>query len=414
MKRFLKFLLPLLILAAGIGGYLYLKQTKPEIESVASKATLPVVAAQRIAKSAIAPGLTLFGQIEAPRNTVLTAGIAADVLAVNVLEGDIAVKDQPLVLLDQADINLDILQRQAEVVEIEAQLESDRSRFEADKEALKREKQLVALSNKAVERASTLARSSAGTEATLDDALQQVQQLLLAVTQRELAIADFESRQKLWRARLEKAKAVLARSKRDLERTAVRAPFDGRVIDVMVSPGDRAGSTTQLVRIYDDTALEIRAQVPSRYVPVLRNAIADKQSVKAVMIDNAREIPLTLVRLAASVVQGQGGVDAFFRAAPGSLPALGKTVELQLELPAIANAVALSPEALYGSNLVYRIIDGALKAQSVERLGQTLGGPNGGRMLVRGDVFDTGDLVLDSRLPQAIDGLRVTIEGEPE
>ena len=412
MKRFLKILVPLLILAAGVGGYLYLKKTRPEAEPVVSKAALPVVAAQRIVKSDFSPGLTLFGQIEAPRNTVLTAGIAADVLEVNVLEGDVAAKGQALVLLDQADINLDILQRRAEVVEIEAQLESDQSRFEADKKALKREQQLVALSNKAVDRASTLARSSAGTEATLDDALQQVQQLSLAVTQRELAIADFASRQKLWQARLQKAKAALARSERDLQRTEVRAPFNGRVIDVMVSPGDRAGTATQLIRVYDDTALEIRAQVPSRYVFALRNAIANQQSVDAFMVDNGEQIPLRLVRLAASVAQGQGGVDAFFRSDPGLLPALGKTVELQLELPAIPDAVALSPDALYGANLVYKIIDGVLEAQPVRRLGQTLSGPDGVRMLIQGDVFKTGDLVLDSRLPQAIDGLRVALEGE--
>jgi len=410
MKRFLKFLLPLLIIATGVGGYLYLKRTKAEPEAIESKSTLPVVAAQRIAKSAISPGLTLFGQIEAPRNTVLTSGISADVLDVKVLEGDEVSSGQVLVQLDQADINLNILQRRAELAEIEAQLESDRSRFAADKLALKREQQLVALSNKAVERASTLARSSAGTEATLDNALQQVQQLSLAVTQRKLAIDDFASRQKLWNARLDKAKAALASAERDMRRTAVVAPFDGRIVDVMVSPGDRAGAASQLVRVYDDSALEIRAQVPSRYVPALQQALSNQQAISAMMRDNGTTVPLSLVRLAASVTRGQGGVDAFFRSETAVLPALGKTVELRLALPPISDAVALSPDALYGSNLVYRIVDGTLKAQAVRRLGQTQDDLSGTRMLVQGDVFETGDLVLNSRLPQAIDGLQVTVD----
>jgi len=188
MKRFFKILIPLLILAIGVGGYFYLKRTKEQPEKASPKAILPVVAGQRITKSSISPGLTLFGQIEAPRNTVLTSGISSDVLAVNALEGDTVKLGQVLVQLDQADINLDILQRRAELAEIEAQLESDRSRFETDKEALKHEQKLVELSNKAVERASKLARSSAGTEATLDTALQEVQRLALAVTQRILLI----------------------------------------------------------------------------------------------------------------------------------------------------------------------------------------------------------------------------------
>jgi len=414
MKRFFKILIPLLILAIGVGGYFYLKRTKEQPEKASPKAILPVVAGQRITKSSISPGLTLFGQIEAPRNTVLTSGISSDVLAVNALEGDTVKLGQVLVQLDQADINLDILQRRAELAEIEAQLESDRSRFETDKEALKHEQKLVELSNKAVERASKLARSSAGTEATLDTALQEVQRLALAVTQRKLDIADFASRQKLWKARVDRAKAVLEGAERDILKTEVKAPFDGRVVDVMVSPGDRAAVTTQLVRVYDDAALEIRAQVPSRYVVDLRQALSSDKAVEATMLDNGKEVPLTLVRLAARVETGQGGVDAFFRSESTSLPALGKTVELHLSLPSVDDAVALSPNALYGANLVYRIVDGSLQAQTVKRLGQTQNAQLGLQMLVAGDVFENGDLVLNSRLPQAIHGLEVDVEKESE
>lgn len=132
------------------------------------------------------------------------------------------------------------------------------------------------------------------------------------------------------------------------------------------------------------------------------------------MLDNGSAVTLNLVRLAASVVRGQGGVDAFFRSASDALPALGKTVELRLELPAISDAVALSPDALYGSNLVYRIVDGTLRAQTIRRLGQTLGDESRVQMLVEGGVFEAGDLVLNSRLPQAIDGLKVNVEKNTE
>ena len=132
------------------------------------------------------------------------------------------------------------------------------------------------------------------------------------------------------------------------------------------------------------------------------------------MRDNGTEIPLTLVRLAASVESGQGGVDAFFRSTQAALPALGKTVELRLSLPAVDDAVALSPNALYGANLVYRIVDGSLQAQTVERLGQIQDDQLGLQMLVVGDVFEDGDLVLNSRLPQAIHGLEVDVKKEAE
>ena len=108
--------------------------------------------------------------------------------SVSVRKGDAVAVGDVMVRLDDADVALQILQRKASIAEIEAQIESDRLAYGADQELLSREQELLALSRKAVERARTLARTRAGTEATLENALQQEQQQLLAITQRQLKI----------------------------------------------------------------------------------------------------------------------------------------------------------------------------------------------------------------------------------
>lgn len=108
-----------------------------------------------------------------------------------------------------------------------------------------------------------------------------------------------------------RATAALKRAKRDLERTRINAPYDGRVTDVMVSVGDRAGIGAALVTLYDDTGLEVRTQIPSRYLAELQRAADNNNRLKASLKQNGQKIELELARLSGRISQGQGGVDAF-------------------------------------------------------------------------------------------------------
>lgn len=407
--RVLKVILPLLVLAAGIGAFQYFKASKDKPERVQSEVKPAVVTVQTVSKAPVSPTLTLFGQVEAPNNATLSAAITAEVIGVSVLEGSAVQAGALLVELDATDVNLEILQRRAEGAEIEAQVESEEKRLAADRAALEREKALLAISRRAVERNRTLARSSAGTEANLDAARQQEEQQKLAITQRQLAIDDYDSRQRLLKARLDRASAALKRAQRDLGRTRVLAPFSGRVIDVMVSLGDRTSPGSQLVQLYDDSQLEVRTQVPSRYLPSLQSVIDSGQRLTAALFGNGNSATLELVRLAASVAQGQGGVDAFFRVVEGRLPTLGKTVEVALTLPPIDNVVSLSADSLYGSNRVYVVEEGVLRSRKIRRLGERTDENGELRLIVSGSTFEDNEQVLSSRLPQAIDGLRVEV-----
>ena len=405
--RLIKFLLPILVIGAGVGLFRHFHATKVEPDPIQSRLRPPVVAAMTVQRQSLAPELTLFGRIEAPDNSVLSAGIAADVVEVTVREGNSVPAGDIVVRLDDADAALEILQRKASVAEIQAQIESDRRTYAADQEALKREQEMLALMQKAVARARALARTSAGTEAALEDMQRQEQQLLLAITQRRRSIDDHSTRRKLWKARLDNAEAALSRAEHDYARTSIRAPYSGRVIEVLVSPGVRVTPGTPLVRMYDHLSLEVRAQVPRRYVPLLRESINRGREIVATLENDRVETELMLDRLAAAVTQGQGGVDAFFHAGRGTLPALGSTVELALKLPSLDGVVAIPPDALYGDDRVYRIVEGRLESWTVTRLGLRRDADGRQQLLLDGSAFGEGDLLMVSRLPQAINGLAV-------
>lgn len=427
--RVVKFLLPLAIITAGAAVFWHLTRTATPPEPLQTETRAPVVSVRAANKVTAAPQLQLFGRVESARVSALTAGVEADVVAVAVLEGDAVRRGQVLVVLDDADAALQLRARRAELADIDAQLEADEVGQRSDLAALEREEELRALSARAVDRAAQLARTKSGSEAALDQAREAHERRRLTVIQRRRAIDDYPARRRQMQARRDRAASTVRQAERDLDRARIVAPFDGRVTAVFVAPGARVGVGGRLLEVYDDSQLELRAQAPSNYLPALRRAMAAGQAVTATIpprpqaVKRARAtdtpLQLTLHRLSAQVGDGQGGVDAFFRAGDGEkLPAPGSTLAIDLALPAIDNVVVLSPDSLYGGGRIYLVQDGRLQAKTVRRLGRInapsddAGDGDGGRetwLLVDGDDFEDGDMILDSRLPQAINNLQVRV-----
>ncbi|MDD9812154.1 MAG: HlyD family efflux transporter periplasmic adaptor subunit [Gammaproteobacteria bacterium] len=446
VRNIRQFILPPLIIAGGALVFWYLSSSAPPPEPLRAETRAPVVSVRAAEKVTAAPTLRVFGRVESPTRSVLTAGLEADVVEVAALEGDAVRRGQALVALDAADADLQLRQRRAELADIDAQLDSEEVRQRADIDALKTEEALLALRARAVDRAAQLARSRSGSEAALDQAREQHERQRLAVLQRRQSIDDAPARRRQLQARRARAAAAAQQAARDLARTRVTAPFNGRVTQVFVAAGERVSAGGRLLELYDEAQLELRAQVPSGHLPALRRALAAGRTVTAVVAPAAEAVDadaaaagpaLLLHRLSAQVGSGRGGVDAFFRAGDGAgdgdgdgagaggLPVPGATMEIHLRLPPLDNVVLLSPDSLYGNARIYLVRDQKLQAKTVRRLGRIESGAGDGAgdgnnagdgdgrgemlLIVAGDDFQTGDLILDSRLPQAINGLQVRI-----
>lgn len=423
---------PFLILLAAIGLFMWFQVTADAPVPAQVQNRAPLISVQTVARTTASPTLRIFGQVETPNWSSLTAALEADIVAVNVLEGDSVEAGQVLIVLDETDAALEMAERQAELREVSALMKSEDVGLQADMEALEAELMLLELAKKSVARMRALLDSEAGSELAVEQAIEQEQQRRLAVAMRRRAINGFEARRLQLQARFDKAKAALQRAERTQRRTQILAPFAGRVSEVRVAAGERTQRGTALLRLYDESQLELRAQVPSNTVELLRRSIAAELPVTALANDDEVSIPLSLHRLSASVAPGQGGMDAFFRVREGEevaglgecsvrdcierLSVLGKTLEISLQLPPMDNVVVVAADSLYGGGIVYRVReeegdeeDSVLESVSVQRLGQFVEG-DGQRMLILSAAdFGDGDAILNSRLPQAVSGLRVRV-----
>lgn len=439
-KRFI----PLLILVLGGLVFLYLKMTAPAPTEVSAEERSWRVTSMPVELTSHRPVVPLYGSVVAPDLITVTAPLAARVAMRPVHDGQRVAEGELLVALDEADVQPPLTQARAEVADLEAQLESEQIGYANDQQALRREQAILDNAQRRLERAQSLASRNLLSQSELDDARDGEDQARLTVANRQRLIDEHPTRLKRLQAQLERARAGLAIAERDAARSLVMAPFDGVITRIEVAPGDRVASGADLLSVYPLTGLELRARVPNRYQDDILSALREGQPLWARVPE--RDMALRLERLA-----GEGdpaGTEAILSVAPVFAPTLSPTLvtttrtttplattaeaglvrpgtmlSVLLELPPVANTLAVPYSTLYGNDTLYLVNeDDRLERLSVTVLGETVpraaeqeGGATDEAMtasgerwlLVRSDSLASGQRVVTTHLPNAVDGLLV-------
>ncbi|WP_166253823.1 efflux RND transporter periplasmic adaptor subunit [Marinobacter salicampi] len=409
-----RFVVPLVLIGLTvllIWLFASLRPTPPE--KVAEERAWPV-RVTILEADELSPQLRLLGRVETPYSSTLTSSVTANVEAIPVLEGQEVSAGELIVALDETEVKLLLAQRQAEVDELLAQKETEKNQYQADQEFVEREQELVAITRRALEREQSLAESNLTSRSRTDQARQALQSAELSLISRRLAVANHNSRLQSLDARLQSARALVDQATMDLESTRVKAPFDGVVTSIQVSPGERVRAGEPLVALYATDRLEVRAQIPMRWVEDARQALAAGSSLSASVELLGKTHELNLHRLSGQVNAGAGGVDALFRFRE-QLPAitLNRTLDLRLDLAPKADTFSVPVSALYDSSTVYRITDGRLEPVEVSPVGDRFD-QGSQRLLIQSEELTSGDRLLTTQLPNALRGLKVdVIEPEP-
>lgn len=409
-SQLLKVILPLALLGLAVAGFLLLKATRAVTPPVAVQEKSWRVNTIEIKPNRLTPNLLLYGTVEAPLEAEIKAAVTADVAQVAVREGQTVAVGDTLVALDERELILSLRQRQADLKESEAQIVSEQARHATNLQALQREKNLLELAERAVTRSQNLNSRQLTSQSALDEARQAVEKQALALNIRQLEVDDHAARLAQLQARRDRAEALRDQAQLDRSRALVTAPFAGRVTRIPIAPGDRARPGDLLLALYPVRDLEIRAQIPFRYLPATRTALAANRPLQATATVDGHPVMAVLDRLGGEAGQNSGGMDALFRVSEGAdVLVPGRVLTLLLDLPPEEGVVALPFEALYGLDRIYRLVDGRMAALAVERIGERreLGGQ--AQVLVRSPELAVGDRIVTTQLPNAITGLKVTV-----
>lgn len=397
----------ILLLAGAAAGALIASKPKPKPVEVAERAWL--VSTEVLVRARHTPGVTLYGRVESLWSSELTAGVVADVQEVAVVEGDQVSKGEVLVRLDDRDERLELAQREAELRQGEARIASERSRHRFDLEALPKEQSLLDLTRSEVARLLDLVKKKVGAQSALDIARQAAEKQAISLSVRRQSIDEHPARLAEVEAARDRAAALRDQALLDLERCEIEAPFNGRVAQVMVSPGRRVRVGDPLVSLYDTDELVVRAQLPSRYLSEIRAAMTAGEDLSVSGVIDGVTVKARLRGLAGEATGGTGGMDGLFTVTEGGLDvSQGRFVRLELALPARDDLIALPHESVYGTDRIYILdAESRMRPYRVERVGETRLKTDETRVLVRAPDVQEGALVVTTQLPNALDGLLV-------
>lgn len=222
MKLDLRVIAPIAAVALGVLGAMRLVATGPEVETVAPKPTIPLVRTVTAAASDYRHVVIAHGTVQPRTESELVPEVSGrtEWLAPSFVSGGFFSKGDPLFRIEGGDYRIALTRAKANL----ARAKSEQSR-----------------ATKELERQKRLAEQNVASDSRLDDATNAQ------------TISD---------AARSEAVAALEQAERDLARTEIRAPYDGRVRSEKADVGQYVNKGTAIATLYAVDFAEVRLPVP--------------------------------------------------------------------------------------------------------------------------------------------------------
>lgn len=399
----------LILVFSAIVIFILMMWIKPSAEQHAVKSKSIPVFVKKITVGKHSPQIMLYGVVESTELAKQNSKLRGDVQEVLVKEGQKVKQGQLLVKLAGVKLLYLLEQRKAERSEIGSQIEIEKQQFETDKLALAHEQKMMVVAQREFKRMESLAKNKYVSNTTMEKAEAELARMQLNITQRQHQLKSHQHKLAQLNAQLKRADAMVGLAQRDYEDSLFYAPFDGQINNVYVSKGGRIEPGQPIVEVLSYQGYRVRATLPNSDVPAVNQALDSGQTIHAKVKWQQYVVSVTLRAISANVESGESSKDALFVLKQEKAHvALGQTVMVYLPLLPIADTAEIPLTALYGNNRVYIVVDGKLKSVAVQRVGDVFHIDGDHDILVSSKQLKTGDLVLVSDLPSAINGLAVS------
>lgn len=415
-------------LAAGIvlAAWLVAQRGGPE----RSEAREPPVPATVIAAPEVAyvPRAVGYGEARPTRVWRAVPEVAGEIVASHpeLRSGALIRAGAELYRIDPTGPELSIREAEAAIAASEAALAELAARRDSTDSLLAIERERLAVAEAELERQRTLLARGTVSQSVVDRQEREYLAQRLAVQDLENTLARMPSEERRLEAELELQRAHLARARRDLANTVIRAPFDLRVAGAPAETGQVVQLGETLMQGDGIDAAEVEAEVPIEHFralidPERRPDFSSLERVSEAIgsLGLTAEVRLRgaggIARWSARVARISEAIDPRTRtvgvvvsvdrpyenARPPEQPPLvkGMYVEVRLCGPARGPAVVIPRVALHNGRVYLAGPDDRLAIREV-----TLTGRLGGIAVLSGGV-DPGERVVLTDLVPAIEGM---------
>lgn len=209
------------------------------------------------------PELIAFGRADSRRRLELRMPVAGQVayLAGDFVEGGTVEPGELLVRLDPADAEAAMKRAEADLLDARADANEAGRALGLAAEELQAAEDQAALRRRALQRQLDLQERGVGTAAAVETAELAAAQARQTVISRRQALSLAEARVDQAAAQLARAEIELGVARRDLDDTALYAPFAGTLQMVSLVEGRRVSANERLAELIDPAQLEVSFRV---------------------------------------------------------------------------------------------------------------------------------------------------------
>jgi len=369
-----------MILAVGYGIWTWIGQPEPKPVPVREAAAVLRAEVIELKRQDYQIILESQGIVRAHHSTTLTPQVPGKIIALapNFEDGGFFNKDDELVTLDPADFKAAMVTAEAALARAQAALAQEEARAKQAK----------------------LNWDDIGYDEAPSDLVLRVPQLKEA------------------RANVDAATGSVDQARRNLERTRIRAPFDGQVKTRSVGLGQSVGSSTNLGELFTTDIAELRLPLAPQQLPFidLPNSDADRH-VEVLLRDALDSSPSANV-WKARIVRTEGALDETSRelftiarlddpfGLQSSQPPLriGQPVRAEIAAKTLTNVIVIPRNSLRGVNIIYLVNpDSTLQRTQINPIWSNAND------LVISTGLEAGQRLVVSRLPYAPDGAKVQV-----
>jgi len=412
MRKVLLVLVPIVLLAGGALGASYLVRTKPKVEPSPPTERVWTVDAVNVRLTDEQPDLQLFGKIFAARQIQVRALVTGQVIKLhpNLVEGGLVRRGEVILAIDEFEYRSVLKESESRLTEATARIVEREAKRIAETRALESDREILAVLTRDLERAKELAARGNLSAQAVDHKRLELSRQQRAITLRQNGIDTETARLEQERAGIERLEVAVQRARYDLERTSVRAPFDGVLQSVTAEVGQRLGVLDSVGTLTDTGSLEARFHISDAQYGRLT---ASGQGVigrtaRVIWRVGQRKLALNAVvaRVGAQIDSASGGIELFARIEGADSAASlrpGAFVEVLIPDRTYTNVARVPETVLHPGDIVYGVKDGRLVERRTEIVARV-----GNDVLLRGELSD-GDRLVTTQSVAIAPGLRVEL-----
>lgn len=385
VKAIAKFALPLGILAATTVTVMIILGNPPEANFSAPKAAARImVEVQKIERQPYTVAIDSYGTVRPRTQSSLTSQVSGQITYIsdNFREGGFFDEGEVMVRVDPRDYRAEVKVAEADLILAQQTLSEESARAEQAKADWQR----------------------LGKKGKPND-------LVLRIPQLQAAKASVLS-----------AEAKLGIAKLALERTEIKAPFSGRILDKYVDIGQVVSANTSLADIYATDFVEVRLPIKNSDLSLLNlpqeanrqpPSTAPTQVLLFSDLIGQQQWSGTLVRTEGAIdsdtqqLYGVAQIDKPFDLAP-PLIKIGQYVNASIIGRTLPDAIKIPNSAIYQGTFVYIEKDGLLQRRNV----RTLWKNDEDALIAEG--LEEGENIVLSPLGNVVSGTPVKVAGRDE